>query len=74
MTADIKKWAEEGGRERAEKYEKRKEDDSFYREMDNDQLLEEVSRKFPGCPDDMCFACLDNDTLINELRRRMEEK
>jgi len=52
----------------------REEHASFYREMDNDKLLEEVSRKFPGCPDDTCFACLDNKTLINELRRRMEGK
>ena len=58
-----------------EKYEKRKEEDaSFYKAMDNDQLLEEVARKFPGCRDEMCFACLGNHVLLNELKRRLEEK
>lgn len=73
MTTDAKKWAEERERDIVEKYEKRKkEESSFYREMDDDKLLEEVARKFPGCSDDICFACLENEKLISELRRRME--
>ncbi len=58
--------------EKKEKYEKlRKEHVSYYREMDYDQLLEEVSKRFDGCPDEMCFACLDNEVLVDELRRRI---
>jgi len=61
--------------EKKERYEKRrKEHISYYRELDDDQILEEVSRRFDGCPDEMCFACLDNESLVNELKRRLEEK
>ena len=61
--------------EKKEKYEKRrKEHVSYYRELDDDQILEEVSRRFDGCPDGMCFACLDNEVLVDELRKRLEEK
>ena len=75
MTADIKKRIEERERKTREKYEKRKEEDiSFYREMNDDKLLEEVARKFPGCRDVKCFACLDNHVLLDELRRRMGGK
>lgn len=61
--------------EKKEKYEKRRKEWIFYyRELDYDQLLEEVSIRFDSCPDEMCFACLDNESLVNELRRRLEEK
>ena len=61
--------------EKKEIYERRrKEHASYYRELDDDQILEEVSRSFPGCPDEMCLACLDSESLVNELRRRLEEK
>lgn len=60
-------------RARKEKYERRrKELEIDYREMSVDQILEEVSRKLPGCPEKMCFACLHNEVLIDELRRRMK--
>ena len=58
--------------EKKEKYERRRKDHaSFYMAMDDDHLLEEVSKRFDGCPDEMCFACLDNESLVNELRRRL---
>lgn len=74
MTIDPKERIEKLERETKEKYEKYKKDTSFYREMDDDRLLEEVARKFPGCSCEMCFACLDNDALVNELKRRMNTK
>lgn len=75
MITDAKEWAEDREREMKENYEKRKEEDaSFYREMDDDQLLEVLARKLPGCSSKMCFACLDTEVLIDEIRRRMEEK
>ena len=61
--------------EKKERYEKRrKEHISYYRELDDDQILEEVSRRFYGCPDEMCLSCLDNEVLVDELKRRLEEK
>lgn len=73
MTADTKKWAEEQERERKETYEKHKEEHiSYYQEIDDDRLLEEVARKLPGCSDEMCCACHDNEALINEVKRRMK--
>lgn len=73
MTTDAKERAEERERKTRERYEKCKEENaSFYREMDDDKLLEEVARKFPGCSCEMCFACQDNESLMNELRRRVE--
>ena len=72
MITDPKKRAGEQERERIEKYEsRRKENEIYYRELSVDQILEEVERKLPGCPEEMCFACLSNEVLINELRRRI---
>ena len=75
MTTDAEEWVENREKKLRANYEKNKEEHiSYYREMDDDQLLEEVARKFPGCPDEICLACHENEALINELRRRMGEK
>ena len=60
-------------KERRAKYEERREEyETFYRGIDDDQILEMVARNFSRCSSEMCFACLDNEVLVNELRRRIE--